>query len=45
MLSFDIWTDVEHRPLLFRVRAPTSTAIGTVGVRKGYDDLQSLVTN
>lgn len=44
-LAFDIWTDTEHRPLLFRVRPPAATAIGTVGVRKGYEDLEALVTN
>jgi hypothetical protein len=40
MLSFDIWTDMEHRPLAFRVRPPGSSAVGTVGLRKGFEDLR-----
>ena len=43
VLDFDLWTDLDHRPMAFRVRPPGSTAVGTVGLRKGFEDLESQI--
>jgi len=40
-LTFDLWTDPDHHPIAFRVRLPGSSAVGTVGVRKGFEELRS----
>jgi hypothetical protein len=42
-LTFDLWTDREQQPIAFRVRLPGSTAVGTVGMRKGFEDLRKQV--
>jgi hypothetical protein len=42
-LAFDLWTDREHRPVAFRVRPPGSSAVGTVGVRKGFEEVRSQI--
>ncbi len=42
-LAFDIWTDREHRPMAFRVRPPGATAVGTVGLRKGFEDIRAQI--
>lgn len=39
-LDFEIWTDLEHKPMAFRVRPPGSTARGTIGLRKGFEEIQ-----
>ncbi len=41
-LNFDLWTDAEHRPLGFRAMTPGTTG-GTVGFRKGWDDVRAQV--
>ena len=43
VLDFDLWTDLDHRPMAFRVHPPGSTAIGTVGLRKGFEDLEAQI--
>jgi len=42
-LEFDIWTDLEHRPIAFRVRPPGSAAVGTVGMRKGFEEVRAQI--
>ena len=42
-MSFDLWTDLEHRPMAFRAKSPGGAAAGIVGVRKGYEDLRSVL--
>ena len=42
-MSFDLWTDLEHRPMAFRAKSPGGAAAGIVGVRKGYEDLRGVL--
>lgn len=40
-LNFDLWTDVEHRPMGFRVRTAGSGPGATVGFRQGFADVRA----
>jgi hypothetical protein len=42
-LTFDLWTGHEHEPIAFRVRVPGSSAVGTVGLRKGFEELRAQI--
>jgi hypothetical protein len=40
-LDFDLWTDVEHKPLGFRIRFSGGNPSGVVGWRKGLEDVRA----
>ena len=39
-LDFDLWTDLEHRPMGFRVRTTGGSPSGILAVRKGWEALR-----
>ena len=43
-LDFDLWTDVEHRPLGFRIRFSGGNPSGVVGWRQGFEELRATLT-
>jgi len=42
-LQFEMWTDVEHRPMGFRIRFSGEKPSFVVGWRRGYEDLRASV--
>jgi hypothetical protein len=43
-LDFDLWTDLDHRPLGFQVKTP-GTGSATLGFRRGWEDVRDQVAN
>jgi hypothetical protein len=40
-LDFDLWTDLDHKPLGFRIRFSGGNPSGVVGWRKGFEDVRT----